>query len=97
MMLRSKRGFKTKLVCREKGEGNCCCPDYIKLPCRCKLWTCGFVVVRFWRSFAEDSELKIVVEECGEGEEGWYEATVATFRVPAPTALNALLSQGLGK
>ncbi|KAJ0697257.1 hypothetical protein HanLR1_Chr10g0366981 [Helianthus annuus] len=28
-------------------------------------------VVRFWRSFADDFEGKIVVEKCGEGEEGW--------------------------
>ncbi|MFS7951573.1 hypothetical protein Hanom_Chr07g00596771 [Helianthus anomalus] len=41
-------------------------------------------------------ELKICVEKCGEGEEGWYETTVASFRVPDPAALNAPLPQGAG-
>ncbi|MFS7944501.1 hypothetical protein Hanom_Chr06g00512891 [Helianthus anomalus] len=46
-------------------------------------------VVHFWRSFAEDSELKIAIEDCAEGEEGWYETTFASFWVPTPAALNA--------
>ncbi|MFS7963429.1 hypothetical protein Hanom_Chr08g00737961 [Helianthus anomalus] len=54
-------------------------------------------VVRFWKTFAEDFEGKIVVEDCAEGEERWYETTVACFRVPAPAALNAPLPQGQGK
>ncbi|MFS8024335.1 hypothetical protein Hanom_Chr16g01462031 [Helianthus anomalus] len=53
-------------------------------------------VVRFWRSFADDFEGKIVVEECNEGEEGWYEATIGNFRLPNQAALDAPLSQGKG-
>ncbi|MFS7951589.1 hypothetical protein Hanom_Chr07g00596941 [Helianthus anomalus] len=44
----------------------------------------------------QDSELNICVEKCGEGEEGWYETTVVSFRVPDPAALNAPLPQGAG-
>ncbi|MFS7993361.1 hypothetical protein Hanom_Chr12g01093151 [Helianthus anomalus] len=53
-------------------------------------------VVRFRRSFPEDFEGKIAVEECGEGEQGLYEATVAGFQVPDLTALKALLPQVQG-
>ncbi|MFS7910230.1 hypothetical protein Hanom_Chr02g00103831 [Helianthus anomalus] len=40
---------------------------------------------------------KIAVEECGPGEEGWYEATVGGFRLPNTAALDAPLPQGPGK
>ncbi|KAJ0733692.1 hypothetical protein HanPI659440_Chr11g0411161 [Helianthus annuus] len=55
-----------------------------------------FVVVQFWRTFAVDFEGKIEVVECGEGEEGWYEASVVGFQLPNPTALDAPLPQGRG-
>ncbi|MFS8024332.1 hypothetical protein Hanom_Chr16g01461991 [Helianthus anomalus] len=53
-------------------------------------------LVRFWRGFANDFEGKIVVKECGEGEEGWYEATIGSFRLPNQAALDAPLLQGKG-
>ncbi|MFS7981332.1 hypothetical protein Hanom_Chr10g00949671 [Helianthus anomalus] len=51
-------------------------------------------VVQLWRTFVDDFEGKIAVEEFGEGEEGWYEATIAGFHVPNPTALDAPLPKG---
>ncbi|MFS7993357.1 hypothetical protein Hanom_Chr12g01093101 [Helianthus anomalus] len=55
-----------------------------------------YLLVRFQRSFPEAFEGKIAVEECGEGEQGLYEATVAGFWLLDPTALKALLPQGQG-
>ncbi|KAJ0623225.1 hypothetical protein HanIR_Chr01g0029451 [Helianthus annuus] len=54
------------------------------------------VVVQFWRNFASNFEGKIEVVECGEGEEGWYKATVGGFRLPNQAALDAPLPQGKG-
>ncbi|KAM0040459.1 hypothetical protein Hdeb2414_s0012g00394121 [Helianthus debilis subsp. tardiflorus] len=53
-------------------------------------------VVAFWRTFRSDSERKIEVVACSEGEEGWYEAIVGNFRLPNQAALNATFPQGKG-
>ncbi|KAJ0445624.1 hypothetical protein HanIR_Chr16g0845021 [Helianthus annuus] len=55
---------------------------------------CGFAVVGLWRMFASENEVKIGVEPCNDGEEGWYETVAGNFRIPERPALETILPAG---
>ncbi|KAF5761122.1 hypothetical protein HanXRQr2_Chr16g0761381 [Helianthus annuus] len=53
-----------------------------------------FVVKEQDKELLRQIEGKIEVVECGEGEEGWYEATVGGFRLLSQATLDALCRKG---
>ncbi|MFS8014605.1 hypothetical protein Hanom_Chr15g01346491 [Helianthus anomalus] len=82
--MRWKPGSKHKSVCRENNKGKFIQLRLFKLclyPCY-KLCCLRFVVAPLWCLFAEDNKGKIVIEDCDDDGEGWYDTIYGNFCVP---------------